>query len=218
MVISHVQDREFVAQVGELLETSNTEDLICHLRCYWPNDRLLELLDCGRDDAVKMALLCLALMGTMKETPDIARLLHDDDPRLAELAEHTLWAIWFRAGDVDDNVLLAEAVELLGKDHINTAIELLTGIIRRNPTFAEAHNQRAIANLLKGDYLQALEDCQNALRYNEYHFYAMAGLGHTHVSLGQYKQALEAYRDSLELHPRLAGIRQSIREVKQYVS
>ncbi|MHC4443414.1 MAG: tetratricopeptide repeat protein [Planctomycetota bacterium] len=214
---SYSTGQEFVAQVGPLIEAGNQEDLIEYLSRHWPNDRLCSLLDCGYDEAVITALTCLSLTGTMANSADISRFLHHGDDRIAELAEEAMWAVWFRAGDEHTNESLEQAIKLINDDKIDRAIELLNSIIHQDPAFAEAYNQRAIAYYLKGDYLKAIDDCKEALRLNEYHFCAMADLGHGYASLGQLEQALEAYRGSLQLHPRQKSIQQTIQVIEQCV-
>jgi len=189
-----------------------------YLQRYWPNRALRGLLSCGHDDAVKLALVCLSLAGTMTDNRAVARLLDDDDTRTATLAENTLWSIWFRAGDDQANLRLVRAVHLIDRGRLDQAIELLSRIIHCCPAFAEAYNQRAIACFLKSDYACSIENCKKALQLNAHHFGALACLGHAYTSLGHLYPALEAYRRSLEVHPRLEGIRQSIHQIRQCIA
>lgn len=215
MTLSYSHGREFTRQIRPILERQDTEALLGRLSRWWPNEMLRAVLTCGCDDAAKTALVCLSLTGTMADTADIASLLHHDDPATAALAERALWSIWFRAGDDRANTSITQAVHLISENLLDKALDLLDGLVARCPTFAEAYNQLAIVHFLKGDYHRAIENCQEALRLNGHHFGAMAGLGHGYASLGKWKRALEAYCGSLQLHPRLEGIRQSIQQIRK---
>ena len=57
--------KQFVSEIRPFLETCEADLLIGHLRRYWPNKLLRDLLFCGDDETVKVALLCLTLTGTM---------------------------------------------------------------------------------------------------------------------------------------------------------
>ncbi len=218
MTLSYTHGREFVRQVRPILEAQDIESLIRYLRHYWPGQCLRGLLTCGYDEAVKAVLVCLWCTGTKADTRAVARLLHDDDGQMAALAEHALWSIWFRAGDDRANVHLMHAVRLLGRGRFDQAIKSLDALIGRCSTFAEAYNQRAIAHFLSGEYVCAISDGMQAVRLNEHHFGALAGLGHSYAALGRLDRALEAYRRSLELHPRLEGVRESIRQIRECIA
>jgi len=212
---SYKLGQAFVAQVRPLIEAGDQDDLGRHLSRYWPNYKLRSLLDSGHPEAVKTAMICLSLTGTMADSAAVSLFLPHQDDDIADLAERTMWAIWFRAGDQDANTLLQRAIELLDQNKTNQALDLLTELIKHNPAFAEAYNQRAIAYHLKGDYVKAIDDCKEALRLNEHHFCAMADLGHGYASLGQFQQALQAYQGSLKLHPRQRGVRQTMEAIQQ---
>ncbi len=214
MSLTYSHGREFVHEIRPILERQDLDQLSRHLSQRWPNSRLLQILECGHDDAAQVALACLSLTGRMIDTPAIAPHLADDDPFRSAIAEHAMWCIWFRSGDAGVDVALTRAVQLIAADHFDAAIASLDALIDRAPGFAEAYNQRAIAWFLKEDYARSLADCEIALRLNPWHFGALAGVGHCYASLGRLDRALQAYRAALRLHPRLEGIRQSIRQIR----
>jgi len=217
MIVSYTHGREFVRQVRPVLERRDAEALARYLRRDWPNERLRSLLECGHDDAVRVAIVCLSLTGTMADTHAVAVLLQDGDAETARLAEHALWSIWFQAGDDEANVGLVNAVRLIGENRLAEAAAHLDEVVRRSPTFAEAYNQRAIVHFLEGNYPAAIADCRRTLRLNGHHFGALAGLAHNYVSLGQLERALDTYHHALTVHPRLEGIRQSISQIRAYL-
>lgn len=214
MSLSYSHGREFVAQARPFLESRDSNGLARHIQKHWPGCALRELLTCGHQDAVNSALVGLALTGSMADGPAVALLLADDDADTASYAEYTLWALWFRGAEEPARNALCQAVQLIGNNDLDAAIVDLDKLLHEFPNYAEAYNQRAIAYFLKEDYGRSLVDCRETLRLNPQHFGAMAGAGHCHTALGQLPQALEAYRRSLLLHPRLEGVRESIRQIR----
>ena len=214
MALTYTHGREFVRQVCPIIERRDIEALVCHLRCHWPNKDLRGLLGCGHDEAVKAALLCLSMVGDSGDCETVSKVLKEGDADTSMLAEHALWSVWFRAGGDEAGVQLQRAIYLVAEGQLTPAIRLLSDLLTRWPTFAEAYNQRAIAYFLKGEYSPAIYDCEQALRLNAHHFGALADLGHIWAILGRLESALDAYRRALALHPRLEGIRQSIQQVR----
>jgi tetratricopeptide (TPR) repeat protein len=215
MSVSYTHGREFVAQVRPFLEARDVEGLLRHLHAYWPGDRLRGLLHCHHDEAAKVALACLSLVGSNADLGTVAPLLGSDDCTTVGLAEYTMWALWFRAGDTWANRRMMHAVRLISENKLDRAIGCLTRILSHRPGFAEAYNQRAIAHFLKEDYSASIADCLQALKLNPYHFGAAAGLGHCYAAQGQLELAVERYQSALQIHPRLEGIRQSITEIRE---
>ena len=205
--------RKFVSEIRPFLETCEADSLIGHLRKYWPNKLLRDLLFCGDDETVKVALLCLSLTGTMEDTPGIASLLPLADAFTRNLVEHALWSIWFRASDDKANIALHRAVQLIGENRSNEALARLSDLLDSHPGFAEAHNQRAIIYFLQGDYESAKQGFSETLRLNPCHYAALACLGHCHATLAHLHTALALYRKAHRLHPHAEGLREMIEEV-----
>ena len=99
----------------------------------------------------------------------VARALKDVDPRVRYLAENALWAIWFRADSPANNATLESVAELISRRRFDEAIVLATELIGRAPGFAEAYNQRAIAEFFLGRYAESAEDCKRAIERNRFH-------------------------------------------------
>lgn len=215
MDVGFSHGREFVEQVRPILESRDVDALVRFLERHWPAETLRHLLECGHDDAAQAALVGLSVLGTMDECPAVAACLHDDDGTTAGLAEHALWSIWFRAGDPQANHKLTGAIRLIGEDRFEDAIDLLIDILTDRPDFAEPYHQIGLIYFLKGDYHRALFNCRAALMLNPWHFGAMAGLGHCYAAMGQYEDARKVYQQVLQLHPRLEGVRQAIRQIRE---
>jgi tetratricopeptide (TPR) repeat protein len=53
----------------------------------------------------------------------------------------------------------------------------------------------------KGDYLKSRSDCERVVELNPNHFGAWHGLGLCHAALGNYADAIAAFRKALEIQP-----------------
>jgi tetratricopeptide (TPR) repeat protein len=216
MTLSYSHGRQFVEEVRPIMERRDSDAFLQHLRQFWPAERLRDLLACGHEDAVYAALAGLTFVGTMPDCPAVAALLHDDDGLTADLAEHALWAIWFHAGGSLDE-RLALAVRLISQGELNAALDVITDVLGIRPDYAEAYHQLSLVFFLRGDYRQAILNCRATLLLNPWHFGAMSTLGHCHAAGGRLDQAYLAYQRALQLHPRLQGVRQALRQIRQAI-
>lgn len=187
------------------------------LRRDWPLERI-EMVIRGPDvDATKIAIVCLGLVGRMENCPVLQEMLHHYDPFVAWLAEHAMWCIWFRSGDPRLDAHLISGVKLIGQERYLEAEKTLSRLIDRAPDFAEAWYQRAVARCLAGDYARCAADCEQAIRRNPTHFGAWASLGYSLAQNGEYDRALRCYYEAMKIHPRLSGVRQAIRCLRNLV-
>ena len=209
---------EFVRQVRPLFKEQGTPHLRSFLACNWPGDRLVSLLECEYADAVKLALVCLSLIGTRNHCERIALKLHDDDATTVKFAEHALWTIWFHSGNRVYSRLLKQAVRFIDEGVYRPAILLLNRIVERCPDFAEAYHQRSAVCFLTGDYDQALLDGRRVLYHNPLHFGAMAYLGHSYAAAGAVVAAVEMYQAALQVHPHFEAAHQAMQYAQASIS
>lgn len=210
--------RQLVEGLKPFMASKDTLALAGYLaRSGWDEPSLVSLLTCTDTTIIRAATWTLAHIGTMRCNLPLASILHNDDPATVDLAENALWSVWLRAASPDVHNRLCAAIRLTEQDCCDAALAEMNAIIRTSPTFAEAYNQRAITRFLKSDYAGAAADYQQAFAINSVHFGAQAGLGHCCAALGRHRDALNAYRRTLEIHPRMEGIRTAISQVKRMV-
>jgi Flp pilus assembly protein TadD len=157
--------------------------------------------------------VALGLVGTMKANDALSRSLGDADPLVRRLAHTALWSIWFRADTPENNAELQQIAGRIARDQYKEAEDQATRLIARSPKFAEAYNQRAIAEFFQGRYADSARDCRRVLELNPVHTGALSGLGQCYVRMGQRRQALEVYRRALELEPHNDALRDLVAEL-----
>jgi tetratricopeptide (TPR) repeat protein len=130
----------------------------------------------------------------------VATLKDPNEDRRLQATEE-LWQIWFEQKGEAGLQRLQRAQVLLQEGETNAAETLLTQLIHDLPDFAEAWNRRAVLYFMRGQYRKAIADCQATLSRNPIHFGALHGLGLSYASLGEYSNAIHAFRQALEIQP-----------------
>ncbi|MGA3065325.1 MAG: tetratricopeptide repeat protein [Tepidisphaeraceae bacterium] len=214
--MSAIEPRQFVQLVEPLLAKQDLTGLLNLLKTRWSPDQLRDLLRSEHVDAKKVALLAMALVGPSCCVEELSLQLRDPDPVINQLAEHALWAIWFRSGKCQQaNQMVCRGAEALDSKDFDGAIELFNQAIRTDPDFAEAYNQRAIAYYLMEDYPKSVADCRRAILRMPCHFGAWSGSGHCHAHLNEIPQAMECYEKALSINPHLACVRETVEELRK---
>ncbi len=185
--------------------------LLRYLRSTWPVTGLIKLL-AHRDAAVvKVSATCLGSLGDPVATSALLASLPHEDAMVGTMAEFSLWSIWFTERGASAESLLRQA----GRLEYAEAVGVLDALADRYPDWAEPHNQRAMVNFRAHRFVESISDCRKALAIQEHHFGAWAGLGHCYAHLGEYARSLECFGRALMIHPRLSGVRQSQRAVRE---
>lgn len=145
----------------------------------------------------------LTILAPMDEL-SVKALLEDlkkSDESVRDRATTELWRTWFnQKGEYGMQILRRSQVSLDAGD-VRHALDLLTKLISEAPDFAEAWNRRAVLHYTQGNYKKSIQDCESALKLNPVHFGALHGLGLCYAALGEYRNAIRAFRDALEIQP-----------------
>lgn len=193
---------------------SDKDGLAAALRSSWSPECLELLLETGDDLVVEVAAICLGLIGQMTSCPPIAGLLHHVHPRVVSAAEDALWSLWFRDGGSLGCSVLSRISSAIEMHETENAEQMLTELIRVMPAYGEAYHQRSQVHFLKDAYTEALRDARRAFELNPLHFGALAQQGHALSATGHGAMAIKIYRQVLQLHPQMAGIRDCISSLR----
>jgi tetratricopeptide (TPR) repeat protein len=214
--LAPIDPNQFVQLVEPLLARQDLSGLLSLLKSHWQSDQIRCLLRGNHIDAKKVALLALALVGPTCCLEELSVQLRDKDPLIRQLAEHAMWAIWFRGGKTPEaNELVCRGAQALSDRDLPGAIKLFNQAIYCDPDFPEAYNQRAIAHYLAEDYPKSVADCGRTIRRMPCHFGAWSGMGHCHAHLNEIPQAVECYEKALTIYPHLDCVREAVLELKK---
>ncbi len=206
----HDTDR-LVGRTRSYLSVYDETGLLRYLKSTWPVTHLIKLL-AHRDAAVvKVSATCLGLLGDPVATSALLATLPHEDAVVSTMAEFSLWSIWFMERGASAESLLRQA----GRLDPAEAVSVLDALADRYPDWAEPHNQRAIVNFKEHRFVESIRDCRSVLAIQEHHFGAWSGLGHCYARLAEYAKSLACYGRALDIYPRLSGIRQSQRAVRE---
>jgi tetratricopeptide (TPR) repeat protein len=127
--------------------------------------------------------------------------LKNPDESVREQATRKLWRVWFQQKGVQGLEMIDRSQKLLDAGKTTEAEIVLTKLVETQPDFAEAWNRRAFLYYTITDYKKSLLDCQKVIQINPHHFGALHGMGLCYAALGQYKEAMKAFRQALEIQP-----------------
>ncbi len=193
------------------LSVYDESGVLRYLKSSWTVPDLIKLLAHRNPAVVKVAATCLGIWADPVATSALTASLSHGDAIVSTMAEFSLWTIWFK-----ERGPAAEAL-LRGVSRMNysQAIGVLEALADKYPDWAEPYHQRAIINFKEHLFISSVDDCKETLALQEHHFGAWACLGRAYTQLGLYSQALSCFRRALQIHPRLGGVRQSLRTIRE---
>jgi tetratricopeptide (TPR) repeat protein len=166
-------------------------------------------------DARRFGAAWLGETGQMEDAPLLLNALRDKDEAVRSLAEHSLWQVWSRSGDLALDRLFKTGVEQMTEEDHRGAIRTFSEIIQKKPEFAEAWNKRATVYYLIGEYQKSLADCEEVIKRNPLHFGALSGFGLIYLQLKRPDKALEHFERALRVNPNLEQVEATVSELKQ---
>lgn len=183
-----------------------------------------------------MRRLCLVTLFTVLLTvsgPWADRASADQtDPRLDNLfvilqssverleiraAENLIWSAWIQHEDSELNRLMQIGIKAMSDRRLDDAVEVFTALVDQAPDYAEAWNKRATVYFMLGRLRESAADVDRTLALEPRHFGALSGLGQIEMIRGNGDAAIAAFENALQVHPKMGGIRELIRALKQQV-
>lgn len=163
----------------------------------------------------RAATLALGMLGDYGSNAVLGRALVDEDRMVRLLAANGIRKLWHWAGTPAERQELGVLVRLNFNRQYRAALRHATALVTAAPSYAEAWNQRAIANYHVKRYNASVRDCRQALELNPYHFEAATGMGQSYLQLGRFRSALESLRRALKLNPDLDGVRVGVQYIER---
>ncbi len=131
----------------------------------------------------------------------LLQALKDQNETVRNQAIGEFWHMWFHQKGVQGAKRLIESQTLLEAERNAEAKAILDELIDCQPDFAEAWNRRAVLHYMEGNYPAAIEDCKKTLELVHHHFGALHGLGLCYAAVGNYREAIQCFRRTLEIQP-----------------
>ena len=159
-------------------------------------------------------------LGEVGTTDDVVALLNslrDDNETVRNTAEQSIWKIWARSGDPSVDRLYARGMREMNEGSFARAISTFSEIIKLKPEFAEGWNKRATLYYMTEQYDKSLEDCDEVMKRNPYHFGALSGYGHIHVEFRLLEQAIEYFQRALKINPNMGSIARLIERLERQI-
>ncbi len=135
------------------------------------------------------------------QTQLLLEQLKSTDSEVRDRATHQLWELWFQQKGMYGYQQLMRAQMLMEGRRLTEAEQVLTEVVRDQPDFAEAWNRRAVLYYIQRRYRAAIADCLKVIDLVPVHFGALHGLGLCYASLGEYKLAIDAFHQALDVQP-----------------
>ncbi|MEO1508589.1 MAG: tetratricopeptide repeat protein [Cyanobacteria bacterium J06633_23] len=131
----------------------------------------------------------------------LLQALKDPDEAVRNQATGEFWHMWFHQKGVQGAKRLIESQTLVEAEQGEDAKAILDELILTLPDFAEAWNRRAVLYYMQGNYSAAVRDCEKTLELITYQFGALHGLGLFHDYIGNYLDAIQCFRRTLDIQP-----------------
>ena len=147
----------------------------------------------------------------------MARLQRATSQEQAKAIENTILQLWLRNYSPSVEVLMKQAIKAMNDEQFAPALTLLDTVIELAPDYAEAWNKRATAYFYERDYERSLADIEQVLQLEPRHFGALTGRGLVEQARGKKKEALNAFREALEIHPFLDGAKSGVKALRKEV-
>ncbi|GAB4127248.1 tetratricopeptide repeat protein [Thermopirellula anaerolimosa] len=199
--LKHQQTARFVNEVSRRYTQGTLQRLLAH--------PMRELR--------RAAALALGYLGDYESNAALGKALSDPDRNVRLLAETSIRKVWMRFGSESQRRELTGIVRLNAAHRYQEVIQRAGRLIEKEPNFAEAYNQRAIAHFSLGDFAESIRDCRMTLELNPYHFAAAAGLGQAYLELQDPVAALESFHRALKLNPDLEAVRVQVARLQRLI-
>ena len=207
----------FMADVSPALQAGDTQAFVNAVNDHCTLGDLCQILEKGELNVRRIAAIALGLVGDQSVEEYLFKALHDEDHQVNKMAEHGLWAIWFKRGKSHALNTFRRGIDQLESNEYEAALDSFKKAAIADPNFSEAYNQCSLVYYLQGRWDKSIKYCQKALALIPRHFGAMAGLGHCYTQKGDFKRALTHYRMAHQINPNVNAVQAAIERLQARV-
>ncbi len=178
-------------------------------------EEALKALESSETETKVAAADRLGEIGEMQDVVTLLNVLRDENENVRSAAEQSIWKVWARSGDPNVDRLYARGIREMNEGSFARALSTFSEIIKLKPDFAEGWNKRATLYFMTEQYDKSLEDCDEVMKRNPYHFGALSGYGHIHVEFRLYEQAIEFFEKALKINPNMVSVARLIQRLEK---
>lgn len=165
------------------------------------------------------ALLCgVPLLASAQDggrADELLDRLAQPDLRNWSVVEEEIYMLWSRSGSPAADYLLSQGRAALAAGDMEAAYNHLTALTDHAPDFAEGWNARATMFFEANRYGPSIADIQRVLALEPRHFGALTGLGFMLEDMGEFQDALRAFRAAQAIHPHRDEINEAVNRVER---
>ncbi len=140
------------------------------------------------------------------------------DVDAANLVAEEIWAIWLSSGSASVDLLLRRATASDKRGDNKLARRLYDHVTTIKPDYAEGWSRSGRLAFEEQDYNRAVVEITQALIYEPRHFYALWTMGNLLENLNRQDEALEAYKQALDVYPAQKTVKDRVRLLEGYIS
>lgn len=178
-------------------------------------EEALKALESSETETKITAAARLSEVGEMQDVMPLLNALRDLNEDVRNTAEQAIWKVWARSGDPNVDRLYARGIREMNEGSFARAISTFSEIIKLKPDFAEGWNKRATLYFMTEQYDKSLEDCDEVMKRNPFHFGALSGYGHIHVEFKLYEQAIEYFEKALKINPNMVSVARLVQRLEK---
>jgi len=178
----------------------------------WFKQYLYHRMLAGSENQRLRAASMLVQLGGQKQ---LIQALQVNEPGPREVAKKALEYLWFNAAGPEAFRVVEQAYRAAEREDLSNALELLSGVVRKYPNFAEGWNQRASVFWKMGEYEKSIADSRRAVSLNPNHYGAWQGLGICQLKLGDVAEACRCLRAAQRLLPHDEPTRSALKNCEE---
>ena len=139
------------------------------------------------------------------------RLYEANDRVEARNIEGLIWQIWLESGDEELDKRMRQGIFAMNNRDFETSLRAFDAVINVAPEYAEGWNKRATLYWLMGELEKSIQDIERTLELEPRHFGALSGLGMIRKAQKRPADAIDAYKQALEIYPTMPNAAAEIR-------
>ena len=139
------------------------------------------------------------------------RLYETNDRVEARNIEGLIWQIWLDSGDKELDKRMRQGIFAMNNRDFETALRAFDAVTNIAPEYAEGWNKRATLYWLMGELEKSIQDIERTLELEPRHFGALSGLGMIRKAQKRPVDAIDAYKQALEIYPTMPNAAAEIR-------